>query len=266
VPITPSHAAAVLPLFRTGLVPSALVVGSMAPDVPYFVPLPASRGLSHSLTGIVTVDVVLGLVVFAVWQAVVAAGVVAIAPSGLGRRLGPDQPAGLRRHFGSARAAGLVVMSLVVGGVTHVAWDAFTHPDEWGTRHVAVLRESFGPLPLFKWAQYGSGVFGAAVLAGAAIRWWRATPPIPASGAHPAAERRLAIGAWAAVVLAAAGVAALSAVGPLTAEAGADYHDAAYLGVTRGGAAGGVALVAFAGAWAVRSRAASAGGGHGRGA
>jgi hypothetical protein len=265
VPITPSHAAAVLPLFRTGLVPSALVIGSMAPDVPYFVPLPVSRELSHSLAGILTVDVVLGLVVFAVWQAVVAAGVVAIAPSGLARRLGPAQPAGLRHHAGSARAAGLVVVSLVTGSLTHVAWDAFTHAGAWGTRRFAVLQESFGPLPLFKWAQYGSGVFGAAVLVGAAAWWWRTTPPGSAAGAHPAAGRRVAIGAWAAVLLAAAGVAAVAAAGPLTAAAGADYQGAAYLGVTRGGAAGGVALVAFAVTRAAYARAVSARWARGRG-
>src|SRR5215467_12574272 len=43
VPFTFSHPAAVLPLARRGLVFSALVVGSMAPDFPYFVQMSAKN-------------------------------------------------------------------------------------------------------------------------------------------------------------------------------------------------------------------------------
>jgi len=36
MPFTLAHPAAVLPLFRGPLVPAALVVGAVAPDLPYF--------------------------------------------------------------------------------------------------------------------------------------------------------------------------------------------------------------------------------------
>ena len=36
MPFTGSHPAAVLPFLRSGLPPSALVIGSMAPDFPYY--------------------------------------------------------------------------------------------------------------------------------------------------------------------------------------------------------------------------------------
>lgn len=39
MPFTGSHPAAVLPLLRWGLIPSALVIGSMSPDLGYFLPL-----------------------------------------------------------------------------------------------------------------------------------------------------------------------------------------------------------------------------------
>jgi hypothetical protein len=65
VPFTPSHVAAVLPFARTPLVPSALVIGSMGPDLFYYVPLPIERSFTHSLTGVFTVDLVLGVVLFA---------------------------------------------------------------------------------------------------------------------------------------------------------------------------------------------------------
>lgn len=268
MPFTGSHPAAVVPLMRWGLVPSALVIGSMAPDVPYFVPMPVARGFSHSPAGVPTVDLLLGLVVFGVWQSVLAAGVVAIAPAGLRARLGPSSPAGLRHHVTGLRRPLLVVVSLVVGALTHVVWDAFTHSGSWGTERFDVLRTFYGPLPLYRWAQYASGLVGGAVLLVVAVRWWRTTPPRADAGragtAHLAAGRRLALGVWAAalVVTAAAGV--VAAAGPLTAATGADWRTAAFDGITRGGGAGGAVLVGFAVAWTLRRSRSAGGGGGGR--
>ena len=39
MPFTPSHAAAVLPFLRTPLPASALVVGSITPDLPFYLPV-----------------------------------------------------------------------------------------------------------------------------------------------------------------------------------------------------------------------------------
>jgi len=268
VPFTASHPAAVVPLMRVGLVPSALVIGSMAPDIPYFLPLPTTlpvaRELSHSLTGIVTIDLALGLVVFAAWQVAVADAVVAIAPAGLRARLGPESPAGLRHHLTGARRPALVLVSLVIGALTHVIWDAFTHSGSWGTDRFDVLLTFYGPLPLYRWAQYASGLVGAAVLLAAAVRWWRTTPTrAELDRAHPAAGRRVALGVWAAVVLVTAAAGAVAAAGPLTAMTGADWRTAAFRGTTHGGAAGGAALVGFAVAWALGAgRSARDGGGR----
>jgi hypothetical protein len=54
----------------------------------------------------------------------------------------------------------------------------------------------------------------------------------------------------------AAGVAGglFAAIGPLSHPWGANWRDAAFLGLTRGGGAGGVALVGFAVAWALATR------------
>jgi hypothetical protein len=254
VPFTASHPAAVVPLMRWGLVPSALVVGSMAPDVPYFVPLPVARGLSHSLLGVVTVDLWLGLVVFGVWQGLVAAGVVAIAPAGLRSRLGPASPAGLRHHLTGVRRPVLVLVSLTVGALTHVVWDEFTHSGSWGTERFDVLRTFYGPLPVYRWAQYASGLLGGAVLLAVAVRWLRTTPPRGAGdAAHPAAGRRVAFGVWAGVLFVTVLAGVVAAAGPLTAVTGMDWRTAAFRGVTRGGAAGGLALLGFAVAWTLRA-------------
>jgi hypothetical protein len=127
VPFTASHPAAVLPLVRLGLVPSALVIGSMVPDVPYFVPSPVGAGTTHSAIGVVTVDVVLGLVLYAVWHGLLAPGAVALAPAALRRRLPegalrvgwwrrtPSRDGELPTVLAAGRTASLVAGAAVVG-------------------------------------------------------------------------------------------------------------------------------------------------------
>ena len=59
MPFTPSHAAAVLPFLRTPLPASALVAGSVAPDLPYYLPGDLSWE-THSALAVVTTDLLLG--------------------------------------------------------------------------------------------------------------------------------------------------------------------------------------------------------------
>jgi uncharacterized protein DUF4184 len=62
MPFTVSHPAAVLPVLRW-LPPSAVVVGSLVPDIPLCVRPPVGYHTTHSLAGVVTVDLPLGLTV-----------------------------------------------------------------------------------------------------------------------------------------------------------------------------------------------------------
>jgi hypothetical protein len=63
-----------------------------------------------------------------------------------------------------------VVVGIVLGGLTHIVWDAFTHVGRWGSDLVPALSEHVGPMPLTQWLQYASGVAGLAGI----VWWWRA--------------------------------------------------------------------------------------------
>jgi hypothetical protein len=255
VPFTASHPAAVLPLVRLGLVPSALVIGSMAPDLPYFVPSPLGAGTTHSAHGVVTVDVLLGLLLYAGWHGLLAPGAVALAPAGLRRRLPVGAlPAGWWRP-GSLRAALLLLVSVAVGALTHVVWDSFTHPARWGARHVAWLSSQHGSVMGYEWAQYASGLFGAVVLAAWTVLWWRRTP-VRAQEQPQALLAGRTTSLVAGAVVAGAGVvgALLGGLGPLLDGGGPQLHRAAFRAVTRGGLAAGVAAVLAAIAVLLMSR------------
>lgn len=185
VPFTPSHIAAVLPLRRAGRVLpfAALAAGSLSPDLPYYLPWlgPANRW-THTAIGVVTVDLVIGLALWALWRSI-AAPLDEVLPAAVRERW---TPAGWR----VGTWWGLPV-SVAIGASTHVGWDEFTHPGRFFTTHLPLLAASYpgplGPLPGYAWAQYGSGVFGLVVLGVAAARAprsaLRATPPPRASAA-----------------------------------------------------------------------------------
>lgn len=190
MPFTASHPAAVLPLARLGLPASALVVGSLAPDLPYYLPTPFTAGQTHHPTGILTADLALGLGMLAAWHLLLQPPLRWAAPAGLQRRLGPARP---RRPppgpTARARSGARVLAALALGTVTHLAWDAFTHADQPGPRLIPWLRASTLGLPHHRWLQVASSVAGLAVLAAAALRWWRRTPPRHPAAAPPAAVR-----------------------------------------------------------------------------
>jgi hypothetical protein len=172
VPFTLAHPAAVLPLRRAGLPMVALVVGSMVPDARLFVPWLPSYDTSHSPAGIVTVDLALAMACLALWTYVVRDALVDVAPAAARERLDPQARL-------SPRAWALAVPAAVVGSATHVGWDAFTHADRWGTRHVAWLREEHWFWPGYTWAQAASGGLGLLVVAAAALAWLRTRPRAP---------------------------------------------------------------------------------------
>lgn len=200
MPFTPSHVAAVLPFAGTRLVPAGLVVGSMAPDLFFYVPLPIPRDFTHSWAGVVTVDLVFGALLFALWRAVFRRPVFDFLPLPVRRRLATLPPARIRpASMRWASVVLLVLASLLIGTVTHVAWDAFTHLG-WPVTELAPLRVTLGPLPLYEWLQYGSSLLGALLVVGWAIRWLVRTRP--ADAVPTRLTTRLRVFGWSAVALA----------------------------------------------------------------
>ena len=240
MPFTPSHAAAVLPFLRTPLPASALVIGSVAPDLPYYLPLDLPWD-THTASAVVTTDLLLGGLAWVVWHALLAEPALAWAPGALRSRL-TGVPLGPGVRIRSVRGLVLTVLALVVGAATHVLWDEFTHAGRWGTEHLPALARDWGPLPGYRWLQYAGGVLGGAVLLVWLVRWWRRAPraPLPA---RPAA--------WPAWV-------AIAGAGLLTGVAGAlaapDISKAAWLGATWGGGAVLATAAVLAVVWQVRRR------------
>lgn len=166
MPFTPSHIAAILPLRGRGrgLPLAALAAGSMSPDLPYFQPVATWRFLSpstHSLAGILTWDLVFGIAMWVVWRAV-ANPLHDLAPDVIRSRW---RPAGWPT---SVPGWLIVVPAVLIGAVTHVLWDEFTHIGRFGATHILAIAASYpmpwGPFPGYRLLQYASGVIGLAIV------------------------------------------------------------------------------------------------------
>jgi hypothetical protein len=179
MPFTLAHPAAVLPL-RRGLgrlgIPSALVVGSMVPDLAYFFPLGVTGSQSHSGAGLLWFCLPVGIAALVVFDWLVGPFTVAMLPSAVSLRLDPRSVGFNAQRLLTAGPA------ILVGAVTHVAWDSFTHSSGIAVQAFPALR---APVPLFPWyvpqvftlLQHGSTLAGLALLTLWAVRWYQHTPP-----------------------------------------------------------------------------------------
>lgn len=233
MPVTIAHPAAVLPLRGLGLPLSAMVIGSMAPDLPVFSQSWGIYGYTHSLAGILTVDLLLTLVLLLGWDRWGRDALVDTAPALVRDRL----PA--RARIG-AKAWLLAPLAAVLGSVTHVVWDAFTHRGRWGVRNIEWLHEMHGPLRGEQWAQHASGVVGITVVGLALLAVVRR--PVLAGPPRP---RRLP----AATLPAAIGVASVLSVGTFLTGLDGAFESAAFDAAVVGIVALGLALAGVTLAW-----------------
>lgn len=176
MPFTISHAAAALPLGALTRLPlAALMIGSMAPDFAYFVP-DIVRYQTHTLPALFWFCLPAGLAVWWFFVLVLERPSIAFLPEAWRIRTRPSDRL-------SARSVFLASAGILLGAVSHLAWDAFTHANSSVTHALPVLRESVldGPgrrLPWYFLLQLVSSVFGLVVLAAWAVRI-RTRPLIP---------------------------------------------------------------------------------------
>ena len=164
MPFTVSHAVAALPFLRTPLPAAALVIGTMAPDLPYFLPLGVPRDFSHSLLGVVTIDLAVGILALLAWMFLLRAPVLDYAPAWLRERM----PA--REHA----TVPWVLLALVVGALTHLAIDTLTHEGSLDAVFPVFALE-IGPWSVSNYVHFVVSVIGAVILAIWVRRWVKRT-------------------------------------------------------------------------------------------
>jgi len=163
VPFTISHAAAVLPLHRLShkLPLTALMIGSMAPDFGYFFSHDASRSLTHSFTGLFIFSLPAGLFAWLFYVAILEKATITLLSDRWHTRFAHTDaitPSLIAR----------ACLAILLGAVTHLVWDNFTHRFTWSTDHFPFL---LGPTPGLGWLPIYHFLHGLSSVVGLVILW-----------------------------------------------------------------------------------------------
>jgi hypothetical protein len=142
MPFTISHIAAVLPfsrlLARWRLL-SATIIGSMVPDFGFLMPWRPPRAETHMALSLFTFCLPVGLMTFWLFQQLLKEPVMAVLP---------DSAYARWRHYaapadiGSIKQWLLAGCGILVGAITHLVWDGFTHEGARGVRMIPILDDS----------------------------------------------------------------------------------------------------------------------------
>lgn len=201
MPFTFSHPAAALPLRRLlgrHASVAALAIGSMAPDLAFIVPVGLSRAQTHGVPGLILFCLPAGLIVYLVFHSLLKEPLLQLFPPHLQQQLA--LPAALPRAPWSA-----IVLSLLCGAITHITWDAFTHPGTPVVNAIGLLRLHVGTfagyrVQVFNVLQQVSSIAGLVLLAYWWCRWQRSAPravghtaALPAWARHAAGAAIVAI-------------------------------------------------------------------------
>jgi hypothetical protein len=190
MPWTFAHPAAVLPLRRLyplSLDFSALVIGSMIPDLGYYLFYSNLARSAHSFRGSVLVCLPIGLALWGIFR-LLRKPLCFVLPQPHRGALAAIAATPLSLRPRTLIAAGV---SVLLGAWTHIVWDSFTHNGTWVVKRVPLLRESVFRVgtvefPWYFLLQQLSTIVGAAILIAAYCSWLRlhrGSVTNPASGA-----------------------------------------------------------------------------------
>lgn len=177
MPFTPAHVVAAVPLApvlgRHASV-SALAIGSITPDLGYFLPIDIARWHTHNLGSLLWFSLPVGLAAFALFHSLVAPLIHDLAPAPTRHRLPARWSTGT---WPPVRIAD-VALCVVVGAITHLLWDEFTHTGTSLTRTFPDLGRTYAQLAGLRVTpvhvlQQASTLFGFVVLAHWGWRWLR---------------------------------------------------------------------------------------------
>ena len=167
-----AHPAASIPFAKAGMIFSALVIGSISPDFGYFIPLPTPYFM-YTTAGLFLFDVPVGFILLWLFHFLVKWPLLSLLPEGLQRRLFKYAQG---FSFGPLKRFGLILLSLLVGSLTHVIWDSFTHEYGWMVEQYAFLSISIGGKPLYTILQYLGTILGIGILIYWFIKWLPTAP------------------------------------------------------------------------------------------
>jgi hypothetical protein len=169
MPFTFAHPAIILPLTllnKKWFSLSGLVIGSMAPDLEYFIRMQVKSHYSHTIAGIFWFDLPLALLLCFIFHNSVKTPLFYNLPASIQSRFLVFTAFNWNSYF--KKNWMVIFLSIIVGILSHLLWDSFTHHTGYFVHHISVLQGSIHffniDIPMLKVAQHLSTLFGSIIL------------------------------------------------------------------------------------------------------
>jgi hypothetical protein len=128
MPFTFSHPAIVLPLYglvRRWVSLTGLVIGSIVPDFEYFIRMKTPSIYSHTMLGLLTFNLPVGLLLCFLFHNVVRNSLFSHLPYVLNCRLSNFKRFNWNKYF--RKNWHIIIISILIGAFSHLFWDKFVH-------------------------------------------------------------------------------------------------------------------------------------------
>jgi len=166
MPFTFSHPAIILPLAKASkrwFSLTGLIVGSVIPDFEYFLRMRVLSLYSHTLPGLLWFNIPVGIAIAFIFHGIVRNSLINNLPSFLAYRFSSYKGLDWSYYFKQHNL--VVVISILNGAGSHLAWDSFTHESGTMVETITVLQRTVliagKEVPMFKLLQHGSSLVGA---------------------------------------------------------------------------------------------------------
>ena len=161
MPFTLAHPAIILPLTRIPKYfnPTALVIGSLAPDFEYFFRFEATSTISHSILGILVFNLPLVFLLSYIFHFVIKKPFLQHLPSPFDKYYSHYSQTTF--SLNSFKKSLVFIISAIIGSASHVLWDNFTHIHGYFVELIPSLQnEVMSGWQLYKLLQHGSTIIG----------------------------------------------------------------------------------------------------------
>lgn len=159
MPFTFSHPAIILPFLKNKkLSATGLIVGAMSPDFEYFFRMKMQGDIGHTFLGMFLVDIPLGILVAFIFHELIKRPLIDNLPSFFKERVTVLYEMNWLSYFKSN--AHIVMVSLLLGVISHIFWDAFTHETGYFVQRISFLNSKLLGIPFYKITQHLSSLIG----------------------------------------------------------------------------------------------------------
>lgn len=164
MPFTFAHPAVVIPLknkFDKYFNLTALVLGSMSPDFEYFLNLKIKSEIGHSLIGFITYNLPLVFMFAIIFNMIIKPTLSLHLPICINRYIKiDDDNSGHALKHNLINNIMIFIISALIGMLSHVLWDSFTHETGLFVKIFPTLTTSIIGIPFYKLLQHGGTLLG----------------------------------------------------------------------------------------------------------